>query len=53
MAFETDWYMDWKINDNFTLSVVGAFADPGKVVEQLYGRTKNFAYGMVYLAYSY
>jgi hypothetical protein len=53
VAFEMDGYMDWKINENFTLSLVGAFADPGKVVEQLYERTKNFAYGMVYLAYRY
>ena len=30
-----------------------AFANPGTAVQQLTGRTKNFAYGMVYLAYSY
>ena len=53
VAFEMDWYMDWKVNQNFTLSVVGAFANPGALVEQAYGRTKNFAYGMAYLAYSY
>jgi hypothetical protein len=53
VAFEMDAYMDWKLNANFTLSVVGAFADPGELVEQLYGRTKTFTYGMVYLAYSY
>jgi hypothetical protein len=53
IAFETDWYMDWKVNANFTLSVVAAFADPGKAVEQAFGRTKSFVYGMAYIAYSY
>jgi hypothetical protein len=53
VAFEMDWYMDWKLNENFTLSLVGAFADPGRLVEQAYDRTENFAYGMIYLAYSY
>jgi hypothetical protein len=53
VAFEMDGYVDWKLNANFTLSLVGAFADPGGLVEQLYGRTKTFTYGMVYLAYSY
>ena len=45
--------MDWKLNSNFTLSLIGAFADPGAVVEQAFGRTKNFSYGMIYLGYSY
>jgi hypothetical protein len=45
--------MDWKLNANFTLSLVGAFADPGKAVQQVSGRTKNFAYGMAYVAYSF
>jgi hypothetical protein len=53
VALEMDWYLDWKINENFTLSIVGAFANPGGLVEQVYGRTKNFAYGMAYAAYSY
>ncbi len=53
LAFEVDWYLDWELNENFTLSFVGAFADPGKVVEEVYRRTKNFAYGMIYVAYSY
>ena len=53
LAFEMDWYMDWKVNENFTLSFVGAYANPGKLVEQANERTKNFAYGMIYLAYSY
>ena len=50
IAFETDAYVDWKVNQNFTVSVVTAFADPGKAVQQATGRTKNFAYGMVYVA---
>ncbi|HJS56776.1 MAG TPA: alginate export family protein [Vicinamibacteria bacterium] len=53
VAFEMDWYMDWKVSENFTFSFVGAFANPGELVEQLYDRTKNFSYGMIYLAYSY
>ena len=53
IGFEADWYMDWSVNDNFTFSFVGAWLDPGRAVEQAFGRTKNFAYGMVYLAYSY
>ena len=53
VAVELDWYMDFKLNKNFTASFVGAFANPGKLVEQAYDRTKNFSYGMVYLAYSY
>jgi hypothetical protein len=52
-AVETDWYMDWMLNDNITLSFIGAFASPGKAVTQLTGRTKNFTYGMVYVAYSF
>lgn len=53
VAFEADWYMDWKVNENFTFSFLAAFADPGRLVEQAYDRTKTFAYGMIYLAYSY
>ena len=52
-AFEVDVYTDWKLNANFTVSLVAAYADPGKAVEQATGRTKNFTYGMVYVAYSY
>jgi hypothetical protein len=53
VAFETNLYVDWKLNTNFTLSVIGAYGDPGKAVQQSSGRTKNFAYGMLYLGYSY
>jgi hypothetical protein len=53
IALELDWYMDWKLNDNFTASFVAAFANPGALVEQNSGRTKNFGYGMIYFAYSY
>jgi hypothetical protein len=53
VALEIDAYVDWKLNANFTVSVVGAFADPGKAVQQSTGRTKNFAYGMVYVGYSF
>ena len=53
VAHELDAYADWKLNDNFTLSFVAAYADPGKAVQQFSGRTKNFVYGMIYVAYSY
>lgn len=53
VALEIDAYTDWKLNSNFTLSLVGAFADPGKAVQEYTGRTKNFTYGMAYIAYSF
>ena len=53
VAFEADWYLDYEINANFTLMVVGAYANPGRLVEQLHDRREDFAYGMVYVAYSY
>jgi hypothetical protein len=52
-AFELDAYTDWKLNQNLTVSFLGAYADPGKAVQQATGRTKNFAYGMVYVGYSF
>ncbi len=52
-AFEMDAYVDWKVNSNFTLSLLGAFANPGNAVQQASGRTKNFAYGMAYVGYSF
>jgi Alginate export len=52
-ALEIDSYVDWKLNANFTVSVVGAYADPGKAVQQATGRTKNLAYGMVYSAIAF
>jgi hypothetical protein len=53
VAFEADLYVDWEINDNFTASFVTAFANPQTAATQGFGRTKNFAYGMVFIAYSY
>jgi hypothetical protein len=53
VAFETDLYADWSLNENITVSFVGAFADPGAAVQQATGRTANFRYGMVYVAYSF
>ena len=53
VGFEANWYVDWKITEAFTLSVVAAFNDPGPAVQQAFDRTKNFAYGMAYLAYSF
>ncbi len=53
VAIETNVYVDWKVNANFSLSLVGAYANPGEAILQNSGRTKNFAYGMVYVGYSY
>jgi hypothetical protein len=53
LATELDWYMDWTMNDNFTLSFVAAYAHPGQAVEQGFGRDEDFYYGMIYVAYSY
>jgi alginate export protein len=53
VAFELDAYCDWKLNKAFTVSFVAAYANPQEFVKQAYDRTKNFAYGMVYVAYSY
>jgi len=53
LATELDWYMDWTLNDHFTLSFVAAFATPGDAVEEGFGRDEDFYYGMVYVAYSY
>jgi hypothetical protein len=53
LAFEADVYVDWQINDNFMASFVAAFANPRAAVQQAFDRTKNFAYGMIYIGYSY
>lgn len=50
---ELDWYLDWTVSDNLTLSFVAAVADPGAAVEQASGRTDTFIYGMIFAAYSY
>jgi hypothetical protein len=53
LATELDAYVDWSLNDNIIVSFVAAFADPQEAAEQGYGRTSNFTYGMIYVAYSY
>jgi Alginate export len=53
VAAEIDGYLDWEINDNFTASVVLAYAEPDDAIEQGFGRTESLSYGMVYLSYSY
>jgi hypothetical protein len=53
VAFEMDSYTDWKLNANFTVSLVAAYNNPGEAVQQAFDRTKSFMYGMVYLAYSF
>jgi hypothetical protein len=53
IATELDWYMDWTLNDNFTVSFVAAYSKPGRAVEQAFDRDDDFYYGMIYVAYSY
>ena len=53
VAVELDAYLDWSVNSNFLVSFVAALANPGEAATQGYGRTDNFAYGMIYVAYSY
>jgi len=53
IATELDWYMDWTLNDHFTVSFVAAYATPGRGVEEGFNRDEDFTYGMVYVAYSY
>jgi len=50
---ELDWYTDWAVNDNFTMSFVLAAAEPGDAIEQSNGRTDTFVYGMIFAAYSF
>ena len=53
VGWEIDAYVDWDVNSTFTISLLGAYADPGKAIQQATGRTKNFVYGMVYVGYSF
>ena len=53
VAFELDWSLDWNVNQNFTFSFVGAYANPGLAVQQAFDRTDDFAYGMIFVGYSY
>jgi hypothetical protein len=53
IATELDGYADWKVNSNFTISFLAAVAHPQEAVTQGYDRTKNFVYGMLYIAYAY
>lgn len=50
---EIDLYADWKVNSNFIVSFVAAVAHPQDAATQAYGRTSNFTYGMIYVAYAY
>lgn len=53
LANELDWYLDWKFSRCFSLSLILARASPGRAVEEAFGRTKDFKYGMVYVNFSY
>jgi hypothetical protein len=53
LVTEVDAYCDWSLNSNFTFSFLAAFANPGEAVRQAFDRTKDFVYGMIYVAYTY
>ena len=53
IASEVDAYADWKVNGNFLVSFVAAFAHPQKFAEEAFNRKDDFKYGMIYVAYSY
>ena len=53
VGWELDGYADWKLNETFTLTVVGGVAEPGEAIHQFSGRTSRFGLGMLYVAYSY
>jgi hypothetical protein len=53
LAVEADLYADWHVTERLTASFVLAFANPQAAAQQAYDRTRNFRYGMVFLAYSY
>ena len=53
LATEADLYTDWKITERVTASLILAFANPLEAAQQAFGRTKNFVYGMVFIAYSF
>jgi hypothetical protein len=53
IATELDAYADWSVNSNFIVSFIAAFARPQDGATQATGRTSNFTYGMIYVAYAY
>lgn len=53
VASELDAYTDWKVNHNFIISFVAAYNHPQEAVQQALGRSQNFVYGMIYIAYAY
>ena len=52
-GMELDWYTDWAVSSNFTMSFIAAVGEPGTAVEQFTGRTDNFYYGMIFASYSF
>ncbi len=50
---EINAYTDWKADKNFTFSFVLSIASPQKAVQEVYDRTSNFTYGMIYVTYAY
>lgn len=52
LAQEINWYMDWSAFDHFSFSFVVARNQPGRAVEEAFGRTKAFQYAMIYVSFS-
>ena len=52
LATEINWYMDWSINDYFSVSLVGARNWPGAAVEEAFDRSDAFLYGMIYVIFN-
>ena len=50
---EVNWFMDWQVSKMFSLNFILAHNNPGKAIEEAFGRKKSFKYAMVYLAFSY
>ena len=53
VATELDAYCDWKVNGNFLVSFLAAYANPQQAADEGFGRTSNFTYGMIYVGYSF
>lgn len=53
LAKEINLYMDWSVNEMFTLSFILARNNPGPAIEEAFDRTHPFRYAMVFLSFSY
>lgn len=53
IATELDGYLDWSLNDNISVSLIAAMANPQEAAAQGFQRTSNFTYGMLYVSYTF